>query len=161
MINNKRNKNYRPCVGIVLIKNGLVFVGKRIDYKSDAWQMPQGGIESKETSVEAALRELKEETGVSRKNIDIICETEDWIKYDLPIELVPKLWDGKYIGQKQKWFAMNYLGSDEEININANSPEFSSWKWMKKDKVLKKIVPFKRSVYKYVFDEFSCKLYLD
>ena len=110
--------NYRECVGIVLIKRGLIFAGQRIDYKSDAWQMPQGGIELRETPRNAALRELKEETGISMQHIEILCETEDWVKYDLPKELVPKLWGGKFVGQKQKWFAMNFFGLDEDVNIN-------------------------------------------
>ncbi len=153
--------NYRECVGIVLMKRGLIFAGQRIDYKSDAWQMPQGGIELRETPRNAALRELKEETGISMQHIEILCETEGWVKYDLPNELVPKLWGGKFVGQKQKWFAMNFFGLDEDININTDSPEFCSWQWMKKDVILKKIVPFKREVYQHVFDEFSRKLCFD
>ena len=154
----KEPMKYRPCVGIVLIKDGLIFAGKRIDYKSDAWQMPQGGIELGETSRKAAFRELKEETGLLRKNLEMVCETEGWLKYDLPTELVPRLWGGRYIGQKQKWYAVNYFGSDEDININTESPEFCAWRWMKKDKILEKIVPFKKVVYESVFSQFADKV---
>ncbi len=153
----RKAQKYRPCVGIVLIKKGLVFAGQRIDYRSDAWQMPQGGIELRETPKKAALRELKEETGVSRQNIEIVCQTDNWVQYELPIELVPKLWGGKYIGQKQKWYAINYFGSDAEINIHTDSPEFCAWKWMQKEEILEKIVPFKQRVYENVFNEFSGK----
>ena len=149
--------SYRPCVGIVLIRNGLIFVGQRLDNQMDAWQMPQGGIEFGETPIEAAYRELKEETGVSLKNVELICESDGWTRYDLPLELVPKLWGGKFLGQEQKWFALRYLGSDSEIDINTDTPEFSSWRWMDRMVILKKIVPFKREVYKHIFDEFSGK----
>ena len=159
MIGEKSPGKYRPCVGIVLIKNGLVFAAQRIDYKSKAWQMPQGGIEHKESAKKAAFRELKEETGISKKNIEIICQTKDWIKYDLPKEIVPKLWGGKYVGQKQIWFAVNYLGLDKDININTENPEFCAWRWMKKKEIEEKIVPFKKSVYKKIFDEISSKIY--
>ena len=121
MIGEKKPGKYRPCVGIVLIKNGMVIAAQRIDHQSSAWQMPQGGIEDKETPRKAAIRELREETGISKENIEIICQTADWVKYDLPNELVPKLWGGKYVGQKQIWFAINYLGLDKDININTEN----------------------------------------
>ena len=156
----KISGKYRPCVGIVLIKNGMVFAAQRIDYQSSAWQMPQGGIEDNETPRKAGIRELREETGVTKENIEIICQSADWIKYDLPKELVPKLWGGKYVGQKQIWFAVNYLGLDKDININTENPEFCAWRWMKKEEIEEKIVPFKKSVYKKIFDEFSSKIYL-
>ena len=159
MIGRKTLEKYRSCVGIVLIKNGMVFAAQRIDYQSSAWQMPQGGIEDKETPRKAAIRELREETGISKEKVEIICQTADWIKYDLPSELVPKLWGGKYVGQKQIWFAANYLGLDKDINISTENPEFCAWKWMKKEEIEEKIVPFKKSVYKKIFDEFSRKIY--
>ena len=156
MIKNKiYKKKYRPCVGIVLIKNGMIFAGKRLDYKSGAWQMPQGGIEKGEFALDAAIRELNEETGIKKKQVEIIAETKKWVSYDLPKKLVPKLWNGKFAGQKQKWFAMNFVGCDHDININTNFPEFSGWQWMTKEQLFDNVVPFKKKVYKFVLSEFT------
>ena len=157
---NFTEKNYRPCVGIVLINNGSIFAGQRLDYKSDAWQMPQGGIEENESPIKAAIRELKEETGIKKKHIKIILESKNWINYDLPKELIPKLWNGKFVGQSQKWFAMEFLGSDSDVNINTKNPEFSKWQWMTKNKLLESIVPFKKRVYENILSQFSAQLNL-
>ena len=156
----KNDLAYRPCVGIVLIKKGKIFAGQRLDYKSSAWQMPQGGIEDNESPKDAAFRELKEETGIKKKHIKIILESKNWVRYDLPVELISKLWNGKFRGQKQKWFAMEFFGTDSDININTVSPEFSQWKWMTADQLIKSIVPFKKNVYKKILSKFSAKLEL-
>ncbi len=147
---------YRPCVGIMLLNaGGLVFVGHRLDNPGPAWQMPQGGIDKVETPLEAAKRELFEETGIDAGNVEILAESAAWIKYDLPPDLVAKIWKGRYRGQQQKWFLMRYLGSDSLVNIAKKNPEFSRWKWMKPNELVANIVPFKRSVYTQVLAEFA------
>ena len=149
---------YRPCVGIVLTDgNGRVFTGERIDTPG-AWQMPQGGIDDDETPKVAAVRELLEETGVAEDKVQILAETPDWVTYDLPEHLVGKLWKGRYRGQKQKWFLMEYSGSDEDINIAHDHKEFGRWRWSTPDEVLRDIVPFKREVYDQVIGCFRKRI---
>lgn len=146
---------YRPCVGVVLInREGLVFAGQRIDSKIPAWQMPQGGIDDGEKPNEAALRELWEETGVSADLVEKIGKTQDWVTYDLPPELLGKVWGGKYKGQRQKWFLYRFLGQDDQIQIDTEHPEFATWAWVKADEMVEGIVPFKRAVYEQVVAEF-------
>ncbi|NEK21808.1 RNA pyrophosphohydrolase [Sulfitobacter sp. JBTF-M27] len=146
---------YRPCAGVMLMNaSGHVFVGQRKDRYTEAWQMPQGGIDEGEAPQDAALRELEEETGVSRDLVTVIAETEDWVPYELPHDLVPQLWKGKFRGQEQKWFLMRYHGTDDQVDIFTEHQEFSSWKWMPVSEVLDSIVPFKRGVYEAVLSAF-------
>ena len=153
---NKLKLPMRDGVGVIILnKKNEVFVGKRKDNPINKWQMPQGGVNYGEKLIDAMKRELEEETGIKQKKIILISETKKWINYDLPKELVPKLWGGKYDGQKQKWFAMKFLGINSDININTKHPEFSNWKWMTKERLLEHIVPFKREVYKKVLSQFS------
>jgi putative (di)nucleoside polyphosphate hydrolase len=146
---------YRSGAGVVLFKDdGMVFAGRRIDNPS-AWQMPQGGIDFGELPEEGALRELTEETGVMPKHVRIEAQSTEWFRYDLPSELLGKIWRGKYRGQEQMWFAMRFLGSDEDVNIATDHAEFSEWCWMAPDDLINKIVPFKRELYRLIFDEFA------
>lgn len=145
---------YRKNVGMVLINaEGHIFAGKRLDNNTDAWQMPQGGIDEGETPEAAAFRELSEETGIHHSKARLLGETKDWLSYDIPVDLIPKLWGGRYRGQKQKWFAFEFLGKDSDINIVTEEPEFSEWAWKSKDNLLSSIVPFKLDVYQRVFLE--------
>ena len=147
---------YRPCAGVMLMNPaGQVFVGQRKDRFTEAWQMPQGGIDPGEAPAEAALRELEEETGVSRDLVTLVAQTDGWVTYELPHDLVPQLWKGKFRGQEQKWFLMRFNGSDDQINIFTDHQEFSAWKWMPVSEVLDSIVPFKRGVYEAVLAEFE------
>lgn len=147
----------RRGVGIMLVNNdGQVFVGQRIDVTVDAWQMPQGGVESGESPRTAALRELREEIGTS--NVDVVVATEAWLHYELPAELLERLPEGAWRGQKQKWFLMRFRGIDAEINVSTEHPEFSKWKWVPADQLLDLIVPFKRQLYRNVLKEFASYL---
>ena len=146
---------YRPCVGIVLFNaSGEVFVAERLD-RPGAWQLPQGGIELGEAPENAALRELEEEIGTGQA--EIMDHTTDWISYDLPEDLIGKVWKGKYCGQKQLWYAMRFTGKDEEINLETTHPEFCSWKWTTFVDIPENVVPFKRQVYETVV---ACFLHL-
>lgn len=146
---------YRPCAGVVLINaEGLVFAGQRIDMPG-AWQMPQGGIDEGEDPRGAALRELVEETGVSPDKVEVLAETPGWVHYDLPPELLGKVWKGRYGGQRQKWVLMRFLGDDADIRIDTDHPEFGEWRWMPAAALLENIVPFKRAVYCQVLADFQ------
>ena len=145
---------YRLGVGVMLLNtSGRVFVAKRIDTISEAWQMPQGGIDEGEDPADCAKRELWEETGV--RSASILAECPEWLDYDLPDALIPKIWGGKYRGQRQKWFAMRLTGPESEINIATQHPEFSEWKWVELSELPALIVPFKRSLYERLVREFS------
>ena len=142
----------RLGVGIILLNdNNEVFVGKRIDNPEDFWQMPQGGVDKNENFLDAAKRELEEETSI--KNIKLIKEIEGWLTYELPNDLLGKIWKGKYRGQKQKWFIMKFIGNENEININTKNPEFLEWKWIQRSKLTDVVVDFKLDVYKKIKKE--------
>ena len=147
---------YRSNVGIMMVnKTGYIFVGQRLDNYQNAWQMPQGGIDAGEDPETAAYRELLEETGVNQQNVRFLASSSRWLSYDLPEDLIPTLWNGKFRGQKQKWFLFKFLGKDGDINIATEHPEFSKWKWISKENLLEEIVPFKKSVYENVLKEFK------
>jgi putative (di)nucleoside polyphosphate hydrolase len=152
---------YRPCVGVMLLnRDGLVWVGRRADSKNlaeghgDWWQMPQGGIDEGEDPAKAVLRELAEETSI--RSVRIIGESAGWHYYDLPPELIGKAWGGRYRGQKQKWFAMRFLGDDAEVDLAppGHAVEFEAWRWAPIDELERLIIPFKRDVYRTVIAEF-------
>ena len=150
---------YRRNVGVMLVNAaGHAFVGQRIDSETPAWQMPQGGIDRGETPRDAALRELQEETGVSPDLVTVEAETEGWLAYDLPHDIVPRIWKGRFRGQEQKWFLLRFHGTDDQVRIDLPHPEFSEWCWLPPDKVLAQIVPFKRPVYEQVLAAFRAYL---
>jgi putative (di)nucleoside polyphosphate hydrolase len=148
-------RGYRSAVGVMLLNRmGEVFVGRRIDVvdASRPWQMPQGGIDRGETPRQAALRELKEEIGTDKA--EILGESRLWLKYDLPVELASGVWDGRYRGQRQKWFAMRFTGNDTDIDLATEHPEFDAWKWIQPERLPEVIVPFKRQLYINILAEF-------
>ena len=148
---------YRPCVGLMLVNGqGMVFVGKRIDNREgDFWQMPQGGIDDGEDLRAAALRELWEETGITHDKVALIAQTREELLYDLPDELLGRLWGGRFRGQRQFWMLARFTGEDGDIALDAHDPpEFCDWKWVSPDDLPDLIVPFKRRVYRAVVDEF-------
>ena len=147
---------YRPCVGVMLVNaTGEVFVGQRLDRDTEAWQMPQGGVDPGEDPRDAALRELEEEPGITRDLVRVEAETAEWLPYDLPHDLVPRIWKGRFRGQEQKWFLLRFQGRDDQVKIQTEHPEFSEWRWLEADAMLEGIVPFKREVYARVLGEFG------
>ncbi|HUK59772.1 MAG TPA: RNA pyrophosphohydrolase [Stellaceae bacterium] len=148
--------SYRRGVGLMLLdRRNYVFTGRRID-TPDAWQMPQGGIDEGETPRAAALRELEEEVGTAKA--EFLAESRQWLRYELPAALHGKVWNGRYRGQEQKWFALRFLGSDSDINIATHEPEFDAWRWLPPADLLRGIVPFKRALYEAVLHEFAALL---
>ena len=151
---------YRRNVGVMLANSaGHIFVGQRIDNDQAAWQMPQGGIDKGEDPRAAALRELTEETGVMPDLVTVEAETTGWLTYDLPHDVVPRIWKGRYRGQEQKWFLLRFHGTDDQVRLDADDhQEFSKWRWLPPSKLVANIVPFKRAVYEQVLAEFGGRL---
>lgn len=151
---NRKELPLRLGVGIVLLnRENKIFVGKRIDNPANSWQMPQGGVDQNENFLQAAKRELEEETGI--KSVKFIKELDGWFKYDLPKYLLGKLWKGKYRGQKQKWFVMKFLGKPDEINVKTKNPEFFDWQWIELAKLSNIAVHFKVDIYKKIKEELT------
>ena len=148
------NLPLRNGVGIILLNNrNQIFVGKRIDNPNNFWQMPQGGIDEGENNLDAALRELYEETSI--KNVSLIKEIEGTVSYNLPKNLLGIIWKGKFKGQTQKWFIMKFDGQDSEINLKTKNPEFFEWKWIDVDKITDNVVDFKKEVYEKLKEEIN------
>ena len=153
-MNGKQELPLRTGVGIILLnEKNNIFVGKRIDNPKNSWQMPQGGVDKNENFLEAAKRELEEETSI--KSVKLIKELDGWFKYDLPKYLLGKLWKGKYRGQKQKWFVMKFTGQYDEINVKTKNPEFLDWKWIELSKLPGVAVDFKADIYRKIKEELT------
>ena len=146
---------YRPGAGVMLVnREGKVFVAQRLDSTLEAWQMPQGGLDEGEDTLDGALRELEEETGIPRDKVEVIAAAPEPLLYDLPEDLVGKLWKGRWRGQRQHWYLCRFLGEDSDIDIETEHPEFRAWKWADPDDLPTMIVPFKRKLYKDVLAAF-------
>ena len=149
-------KDYRPNVGMMIINQKKeIFVGKRIDHPSNFWQMPQGGIDAQEIPSIAALREMEEEVGIKKNKVDLLTESRDWYYYSIPSDLAKTLWKGKYKGQRQKWFLYKFKGTEKDVNIHTEHPEFSDYKWVSKNFLVPNIVPFKKKIYEKLLLEFK------
>lgn len=147
---------YRPCAGLMILNaDGKVFVGQRIDAEVEAWQMPQGGIDDGEDAQTAAIRELGEETGIAPDKVELIAIAPDELFYDLPEELVGKVWKGKWRGQRQRWFLYRFLGSDADIDIATEHQEFKDWTWVEPHTLPEVIVAFKKPLYEQVLAAFA------
>lgn len=145
--------DYRPSVGIMLLNDrSEVFVARRIDVPGDTWQMPQGGIGEGEDPRAAAFRELREEIGTDKAKL--MAESRTWLRYDLPKDLIPQSWEGRWHGQRQKWFVMRFSGKDADINLETEHPEFAAWKWVSIDELPAIVISFKRQVYLDLLAEF-------
>lgn len=152
----RENLGYRPAAGVMLINPARqVWVGQRRDSALDAWQMPQGGLDKGESPRDGALRELEEETGIRRHLVEVIAQAPEELLYDLPDELVGKLWKGKWRGQRQTWFLMRFLGTDADVNLETEEPEFRAWRWVEPAELPALIVPFKRQLYTDILEAFA------
>ena len=147
---------YRPAAGIMLLsREGKVFVAQRLDSSLEAWQMPQGGLDEGEDPQAGALRELEEETGIRSELVEILARAPAELYYDLPDDLLGKIWKGRYRGQNQHWFLARFLGRDEDVNIETAEPEFRAWKWAEPGELPAMIVPFKKKLYEDVLEAFA------
>ena len=150
------DKGYRPAVGVMLIDaRRKVWVGQRLDNSLEAWQMPQGGLDPGEAPLEGALRELEEETGIPRNLVELLAQAKEELTYDLPEDLVGKVWKEPWRGQRQAWFLMRFLGEDSDVNIATPEPEFRAWKWAEPAELPALIVPFKQQLYRDVLAAFA------
>jgi len=144
---------YRRCAGIMLLNaRDQVFVGRRRDSRQIGWQMPQGGIDEDEVPRHAVLREMREEIGTDKASL--LQESRYWRSYDLPSDIVGRVWGGRYLGQTQRWFAFRFEGADADIDVDGDHPEFDDWRWLAVDDLIDNVVSFKRDVYLSVVDEF-------
>ncbi len=147
---------YRPCAGVMLLNDrGEVFVGQRLDSVVEAWQMPQGGIDPGEAPLDAAIRELGEEAGIAPNKVELVAEAPDELFYDLPEDLVGRIWKGKWRGQRQRWFLFRFTGTDADVSIETAEPEFRAWQWVEPARLPELIVPFKRELYSKLLDIFG------
>ena len=147
---------YRPCAGaMILNRDGRVFVGQRIDTTLEAWQMPQGGIDPGEDALAAGIREVGEETGIAPEHLDLVAEAPGEFFYDLPAEMVGKVWKEKWLGQRQRWFLFRFTGLDSDVNIATEHPEFRAWRWVDPADLPTLIVPFKAQLYRDVTAAFA------
>ncbi len=150
---------YRPCAGIIIVNDdGLIFVGQRMDSTLEAWQLPQGGIDDGEDAQTAALRELGEETGIAATHVDLVAQAPGEFFYDLPDDLIGKVWKGKWRGQRQRWFLYRFTGTDADVNIATDHQEFRAWRWATPAEVIALAVPFKRKLYEDVFVALAANL---
>lgn len=151
---------YRPCAGVMLLnRDGQVFVGQRLDSTLEGWQMPQGGVDDGEAPLDAAIRELREETGVAADKVRLIAEGPDELFYDLPDDMIGKIWKGKWRGQRQRWFLFAFDGTDTDIDIQTPEPEFRAWRWADPADLPSMIVPFKKALYEQVLAGFADHLH--
>jgi putative (di)nucleoside polyphosphate hydrolase len=147
---------YRPCAGVMLINaHGQVFVGQRLDSTLEAWQMPQGGLDPGENAEAGALRELEEETGITRDKVELLARAPGELLYDLPDDLLGKVWKGNWRGQRQTWFLMRFIGEDGDVNLETPEPEFRAWKWAEPQELPSLIVPFKQGLYRDILKAFA------
>ena len=154
-----KDAGYRPAVGVMLINAARkVWVGQRLDNSLEAWQMPQGGLDKGEAPLEGALRELEEETGIARHLVELVAQAKEELTYDLPEDLIGKVWKEKWRGQRQSWFLMRFLGEDVDVNIATPVPEFRAWKWAEPAELPAMIVPFKQQLYRDVIEVFAAWL---